>query len=76
MLRPDLPDNVKVTTQDKLNGSAQLGIIARTGDYIVYRPNQLALVLIDIDDEGYACRSEGRDQRDRRLPTCTRIDAA
>jgi hypothetical protein len=52
MLRPDLPDNVKVTTKDKLNGSAQLGIIARTGDYIVYRPNQLALVLIDIDTKG------------------------
>ena len=52
MLRPDLPDKVEVTTKDKLNGSAQLGIIARTGDYIVYRRDQLALALIDIDTKG------------------------
>jgi hypothetical protein len=52
MMRPDLPDDVEVTTKDKLNGSAQRSIIARTGDYIVYRPDQVALALIDIDTKG------------------------
>lgn len=52
MLRPDLPNNVEITTKDKLNGIAQPGIIARTADHIVYCPGQPALALIDIDLKG------------------------
>jgi hypothetical protein len=52
MLRSDLPDKVEITTKDKLNGVAQPGIIARTSDYIAYRPDSPALALIDIDTKG------------------------
>jgi hypothetical protein len=49
-LRGDLPDNVKVITKRALNGTASLpDLITRTADYIIYRPGQPALALIDID---------------------------
>jgi len=51
-LRPDLPDDVEIITKIKLNGTAQPGIIARTGDHIVYRLDQPALALIDVDTKG------------------------
>jgi hypothetical protein len=51
-LRQDLPDNVRVTTKRKLNGSDWPDIIARTQDYLVYRPGQPAFVPIDFDQKG------------------------
>jgi len=53
-LHPDLPDNVRVITKEtlnKLNGRRHLpnDLIARTADYISYRPGQLALALLDLD---------------------------
>jgi hypothetical protein len=50
-LRPDLPDEVRITTKSKLNGSAYLpnDLIARTADCITYRPGNPALALLDID---------------------------
>jgi hypothetical protein len=51
-LRPDLPDNVYVVTKRRLNGGADPNIIARTADFINYRPGQFALALIDFDLKG------------------------
>jgi hypothetical protein len=48
--RSDLPDLVKVTTKRKLNGSTDL--IARTQQFIAYRPGQPALAPIDFDIKG------------------------
>jgi len=52
MLRPDLPDNVEITTKGKLNGTARPDLIARTGDHITYQPDKPALALIDVDTKG------------------------
>jgi hypothetical protein len=54
-LHHDLPENVQITTKgrrDKLNGAAPPHLIARTGEHILYRPEQAALALIDIDAKG------------------------
>jgi hypothetical protein len=52
MLRTDLPDQVEITTKNKLNGNARPDLIARTGDYIAYRPGRSSLALIDVDTKG------------------------
>jgi hypothetical protein len=49
-IRPDLPEQVKVVTKNKVDGAA--GVIARTADAIVYRPGQPALALLDFDTKG------------------------
>ena len=54
-LRPDLADNVKVVTKEKiaeLNGVARSDIIARTSANIVYAAGEPALVLLDYDRKG------------------------
>lgn len=48
-LRPDLLDDLRITTKAKLNGSTANNVIARTGEFIVYRPGQPALALLDVD---------------------------
>src|SRR5262249_15426201 len=50
-LREGLPAEVQVVTKNKLNGP-NAPIIARTTDYITYRPGQTAFVLIDFDRKG------------------------
>jgi hypothetical protein len=50
-LREDLPEEVSVVAKRKLNGS-ELGIIARTQEYIAYRPATPGLVLVDFDAKG------------------------
>jgi hypothetical protein len=47
-----LDDPVAVETKHKRNGSARPNIIARTQDYIRYRPGQPALALLDFDLKG------------------------
>ena len=42
-LRPELPDNVEITTKRKLNGAAQPGLITRASDHIIYRRAGLPL---------------------------------
>jgi hypothetical protein len=62
-LRPDLPDQVEVTTQDrlaKLNGSAPPGLIARNGGHIAYEAGRPALALIDIDTKGMPAEVKAR----------------
>jgi hypothetical protein len=49
-LRKDLPDEVKVTVKERLNGEA--GVIARDKKHIVYRKGKPALALIDFDRAG------------------------
>jgi len=51
-LRPDLPDDVEVTTKNKLDGRDRSNIIARTSDDVFYREQQPALVLFDFDTKG------------------------
>jgi hypothetical protein len=54
-LRPDLPDQVEVTTQDKLtemNGLAPAGLIARNSSHVSYYAGRPALALLDIDTKG------------------------
>src|SRR5689334_693864 len=53
--RSDLPDRLKVTTKRSLaglNGAAVPHLIARTQEFIQYRPNEPAMALIDIDVKG------------------------
>ena len=49
-MRADLPDSVDVVTKRKLNGAA--ATIARTKDFIDYRPDKPALMLLDADTKG------------------------
>ncbi len=58
-LRPGLPNQVKVVTKDKNNGSA-VDVIARTADSIVFRPNEPALALLDHDTKGMPPHVERR----------------
>src|SRR5258708_34697275 len=53
-LRDGLPDEVRVITKDKLGQRTQpsVSIIARTGDYLVFRPGRPALLPIDFDSKG------------------------
>jgi hypothetical protein len=52
-LRTDLADNVTITTKtNEINGHECRDIIARTGENIVYREQQRALVLLDYDMKG------------------------
>ena len=37
-LRADLPDRVEIVTKARLNGTTPPDLIARTADFIVYRP--------------------------------------
>src|SRR6516164_6152951 len=39
-LRPGLPDQVEVTTKRQLNGADDPAIIARTKDFVIYRPSE------------------------------------
>jgi hypothetical protein len=63
----NLPDLVEIVTKDRLeglkqgrivsatlslNGSVRPEVIARTGDHISYKPDQIALALIDVDTKG------------------------
>jgi hypothetical protein len=49
-LRDDLASEVKVVTEDQLNG--RLNVIARTADHVVYRASKPAFALIDFDRKG------------------------
>ncbi len=54
-LRDVLPDRVDVETKAKLqqmNGVARPDIIARTSDFIIYRPDQPTPLLFDYDQKG------------------------
>ena len=51
-LRPDLPDEVKVVTKRRLNGGVHPGVIARSKNFIDYRPGHPALAPIDFDLKG------------------------
>ena len=51
-LRPDLPAEVEVVTKRKLDGANHPGVIARSQDYLGYRPGELAVVLLDFDNKG------------------------
>jgi hypothetical protein len=52
-LRDGLPDKVTVTTKARLNGAtAPAGVIARTGEYILYEAGAPALLLVDVDTKG------------------------
>jgi hypothetical protein len=62
-LRRDLPDTVEITTKvrlDALNGAAVPHLIARTGEFIVYRHGQPAVVLIDVDTKGMPAAVKAR----------------
>ena len=60
-LRPELPDNVEITTKRKLNGAAQPpGLITRASDHIIYRPGRPALALLDYDTKGMSPSVEAR----------------
>jgi hypothetical protein len=52
VLRDDLPAEVEVVTNRKLNGSNHHGVISRSQEYLTYRPGKPALVLLDFDAKG------------------------
>jgi hypothetical protein len=62
-IKKGLPDRVEVTTKHKLNGANRPDVIARTQEYIGYRPGAAAFALIDFDRKGMpaavAARIEG-----------------
>jgi hypothetical protein len=49
-LRDDLPDEVQVVARHRLNGAA--GVIARTQDFLGFRPGAPAFSLADYDSKG------------------------
>ena len=51
-LRDGLLDSVGVTTERRLNGAPQPGLIARTSANIIYRKGQPAFALLDYDSKG------------------------
>jgi hypothetical protein len=51
-LRPDLPDEVEVTTKSKLNGASRPDLIARAQDFIGFCPGKPAFMLLDHDTKG------------------------
>jgi hypothetical protein len=51
-LRPDLPTEVEVVTTLRLGSDNHSGDIARSQDYLGYRPGELAVVLLDFDNKG------------------------
>ena len=52
-LRDDLPEDVKIVTRDRvINGVAQPGSVARTGNNILYREGHTAWALLDYDAKG------------------------
>jgi hypothetical protein len=51
-LREDLPETVQVVTKQKLNGAGHPGVIARSQDYLTFRPGQAAVALLDFDRKG------------------------
>lgn len=51
-LRADLPAKVKVVTKQKLSGTTEPDVIARTSEFIDYRSGQPALALLDFDTKG------------------------
>jgi hypothetical protein len=46
---PELPDEVEITTVQRLNGAARPDLITRTLDYFGFRPGLPALALLDFD---------------------------
>jgi hypothetical protein len=62
-LRDGLPDQVEVTTKDRINGSVGPEVIARTSNNIVYRSGRAALMLLDYDTKGMPV--EVRDELQR-----------
>lgn len=57
-LRDDLAAKVDVVAKAKLNGAGGAGIITRSQEYIVYRPGEEAVVLLDFDAKGMPTRIE------------------
>jgi hypothetical protein len=51
-LRPGLPDKVGIATKHALNGAAQVNIVARSAENIMFRSGQHGFVLIDFDTKG------------------------
>jgi hypothetical protein len=51
-LRPGLPDKVGIATKHALNGAAQMNIVARSTENIMFRSGQHGFVLIDFDTKG------------------------
>jgi hypothetical protein len=51
-LREGLPDEVKVTSKRRINGTRRRDLIARSQDYISFRPGAPAVTLIDYDSKG------------------------
>jgi hypothetical protein len=47
-LRPELPDEIEITTKDRLDG-VRYDLIARTANSIIYEKEQPALALFDFD---------------------------
>ena len=53
VLKPNLPDVVKVVTKRKFaSGAARPGVVARTSDAIIYRNEHPAFALLDFDTKG------------------------
>jgi len=51
-LQEGLPDEVEVVTKHRLNGVSRPDLIARSQEYIHFRPDEPAFTLIDYDTKG------------------------
>ena len=51
-LRDGLPDQVNVVVKDKLNDKTKHDTIARTGEYLIFKPGKPAFMLLDHDRKG------------------------
>ena len=69
VLRPDLSDEVAITTKDKLNGN-QVDLIARTASDIIYKKDTASFVLLDFDLKGMPSEVEKTNRGVRRVLEC------
>src|SRR5712672_1733764 len=63
-LRPGLPAKVGIATKHALNGAAQVSIVARSTENIMFRSGQHGFVLIDFDTKGMAANIAERLKRE------------
>jgi hypothetical protein len=59
-LRHDLPAEVEVVTKAKLNGASRPVAITRSQEYLVYRPGERSVVLLDFDAKGMPASVENK----------------
>ena len=73
VLRDDLPAEVGVVTKGKLNGANQHGIIARSQEYVIYRPGLAGRPRFSLISTPKECRQTWRLRSTRQAASGRRL---